>query len=137
MAAKQSSSLQIDFHSCQWCQRILLDFSCNNPLPSSPDPADPQRITIPMLFEGFTANDRERGEFIRCINNFLSLSADAGCLFSQTVMNELGASHGEQPVRTIFSWIGGLEFIGANSSVCLLNYYWGSKISTYNELSKA
>jgi hypothetical protein len=81
-----------------------------------------------MPFEGFNANGDERSEFIKYINEFLSLSSDAGCLFSQVVVRELGASHGDKPVKALFSWVGGVEFIGTSSSVCLLNYYWMSKL---------
>lgn len=129
MSVEEGDSLRAKFHSCSCCQQILLDFSDNGSVVSSWSPALPQSIILPMPFDGSTTPRGRENKSIRRINEFLSSSAHAGCLFSRSVLHELSAAHAEdQPVKGVFSWIGGIEFIGASSSYCLLNYYWCSTL---------
>jgi len=123
-------------HSCSWCQQVLLDFSANTIRYTLSGPGGRQLIAILMPFEGCTISGIEGREFIKCINEFLLLSAAAGCLFSSIVIEGLGTPYGHKPVNALFSWIGGIEFIGVLLSFCLTNYYWKSKISPIWSLVK-
>lgn len=80
-----------------------------------------------MPFEGITFTHDEGSELVKRINEFLLVAGDAGCLLSQAIIKDLGASSEAERVKVIFSWIGGIEFIGRDSSICLLNCYWKSK----------
>jgi hypothetical protein len=89
-----------------------------------PIPADLESITVPMPFEGVNIDIGKQGEFVERMNKFLSLSATDGCAFSQLVLKTIGASDANLPVVSLFSWIGGIEFTGVHSSICLSNCHW-------------
>ncbi|SPO02996.1 uncharacterized protein DNG_05677 [Cephalotrichum gorgonifer] len=126
MGDQGTSSSRLNFHSCSWCQQIRLDFGTGTPSTKLLGSADAPPITIPMPFEGITITSEEGSGLVKRINELLSHPGAAGCLLSQAIIKGLGASPEAERVKALFSWIGGIEFIGRDSNIRLVQtvYFW-------------
>lgn len=109
-------------HNCHWCRQFLFDFTVNAVSEQTLNPTGTSPISIPMTFTGVT-HDQE-SPLVKRVNNLLSASAAQGCLFVQEVIKGLKTSQEELTLRSIFSWVGGIELTTSQSSFRISNYYF-------------
>ena len=114
-------------HICRWCDRFLLDFNSTflETQPVRQDNLDvlTRDIVIPMGYNGCLSTcSSDNGN----LDELLSAAATDGCLFAQNVVQYLQSTRNDEYVQKVFSWTGGIEFIGEISTILLQPYAtWG------------
>lgn len=110
-------------HACRWCNKFLLDFSSIQTVQKDDLDVSGRDIVIPMghkrCLSTCSPNDGN-------LDELLSAAVTDGCLFAKKVVQRLKSTRKDEHVQEVFSWNGGIEFIGETSSVLLQAYAtWG------------
>ena len=110
-------------HACRWCNNFLLDFSSIQTVQKDDLDVSGRDIVIPMGQKRCLSTcSPNHGN----LDELLSATATDECLFAKNVVQRPKSTCKDEHVQEVFSWNGGIEFIGESSSVLLQAYAtWG------------
>ncbi|KAI1126895.1 heterokaryon incompatibility protein-domain-containing protein [Nemania abortiva] len=120
-----------EYHSCRWCQRIVLDYDDPEVLPRGVslnlrDPVGSQ-VVIKMVsdFKGTSYHQcsdspevHGKTDNLTIAPGFSDVIRDASmdnCLFARTILDKLTTENGDFQIVEIFVWRRGITFIGLQS----------------------